>query len=859
MSSLETKFQASSSFAQEIRDLTGSRLRLVLLVGAVGFPLFSVLDFIVDPVLFSKLLSMRALTLLGFGLIYLLARKDRANTMSEALGVVTLLCSAVSIEFMILETGGHTSAYYAGLNLVLLGAAVLMPWHWSRSMLVFAGVILIYNLGIFSSETVTNFVSFATNNFFIFFTGVITVSGSAAAYLVRHREYEARKGLTELAAFRQNVLANLSHEMRTPLTLLLGAVNRLLRNSRQNQDEIELLRESKQSGLELLKLINDLLEMSRIDAAMEYIHAGMMSSNELMHSMVDMAKTYAQRNGVTIETLSTTDYTFVGDRGKLHRVFSNLISNALKFTPHGGAIILSCEVGDKDVIFCVRDSGPGIPEKDRERVFERFHQADVSSTRRHGGTGIGLSMVREHVEMHGGKVWIEGPPEGGTLVCVRLPRTVEGIPTDRLDRRAASGSAKQPARRNSDRGVSAWTQVIVDDPAYQSVELAAATERRAGVRTSRNEGAPRILVVDDTPAILRLLSYQLCGEYDLVLARSGHEALELAKKWRPRMVITDMMMPGMDGVELCRRIREDKEISSTPMVLLTARTGDEARLQAREAGAVAFLTKPCEENELLATVRAVLEQREQSAQSAAEYEAHRTAYVAEGIAHEIRNPLGFVMNAHFLMADVAQRAIEAATSDLDTAQREQLSTILKEAQASGAQGIDRINKMVNKVAALGEQSSDYGDCDPQSIAEEVRCLVAPKLQDRKLTLSMEVSDVCIAGGLLHDVLLNLVKNAMDAIGDNRGEIEVLGRNHSEKYEIVVRDNGPGIPEHVRGQIFQPFFTTKPPGEGTGLGLAISRQKIIQAKGELFLKEGQDSTAFVLKLPLVKHGSGVQAA
>jgi|GEM_PF-4927062 len=847
------------SFEREIKDLTDSRLKLTVFIGVIGFSLFAVLDRIIDPVLFEKLVWIRGLTVLGFGLVYLASLKDQENRWAETLGIVTFMFSAASIEVMVLNTGGHQSDYYAGLNLVLLGTVVLMPWHWTRTMLVAAGTILIYNLGILLTESISDTVTFATNNFFVFFTGVIGVAGSAAAFIVRKNEYESRKRLRDLAAFRQNILANLSHEMRTPLTLLLGAVNRLLRNSRQDADELELLRESRQSGLELLKLINDLLEMSRIDAAMEYVTAVMISSNELMSSMEQMAKVYASRNGVNIDVAVKTDYTFVGDRAKLQRVFSNLMSNALKFTPRGGTISLRCIAEPDFLLFTVKDSGPGIPKEKREMVFERFRQVDTSATRRHGGTGIGLSMVRDHVQMHGGEVWIEGPEEGGTEVKIRLPRKIEGIPKERLDRRSGKGAQNASTRRKTDRGVSAWTQVIVEDPAYQAVELASATERRKGVRSSRNEGAPRVLICDDTPEILRLLSYQLCGEYDLVLARNGMEAMELTKKWRPQLVVTDMMMPGMTGAELCAKLRDDPEITNIPVVLLTANTGDEARIEAREAGAVAYLTKPCEESELLATVSAILKQREQSAQSAAKYETERTAYVAEGIAHEIRNPLGFVMNSQFLMADVARQALELAESHIEPVMKSQLEEVLSQAEASGSQGIARINKMVDQVASLSEQETDHGECDPKIVGEEVGCLVRPKLGERTLSIDIPSTEVKIAGGLLHDVLLNLVKNALDAIGDNAGAITITGTEREKHLEILVSDNGPGIPEHIRGQIFQPFFTTKAPGEGTGLGLAVSKQKMVQASGDLYLKEGQGNTTFVLKLPYVREDSSPQAA
>jgi len=313
-------------------------------------------------------------------------------------------------------------------------------------------------------------------------------------------------------------------------------------------------------------------------------------------------------------------------------------------------------------------------------------------------------------------------------------------------------------------------------------------------------------------------------------------------------------MPDMDGVELCRRLSEEESTSSTPVILLTARTGDEARIQAREAGAVAFLTKPCEEEELLATVRALIKKRTQSVNDAAQYEMNRTAFVAEGIAHEIRNPLGFVMNAQFLLTDVAQRILDASDSAISDSEREQLRTIVNQARDSGRQGIDRINNMVNQVAALGDQGLMAGVCEPKDVASEVHCLVKPKLGDRELNLNLAPGYAAISAGLLHDVILNLVKNALDALGDSAGEVSIEGSQLGETYELVISDNGPGIDDHIRDQVFQPFFTTKAPGEGTGLGLAISRQKIVQAKGEIVLRDSVQGCCFVINLPAAMQES-----
>lgn len=853
----------TGSFKDQIRTLTATRLDFALLLGAVGLAGFSLLDLITASGRFIDLLGIRVAALVGLGVLYLIQRQDREHRAVDLIGVIAFIWMAVGVQALIMATGGHTSSYYAGLNLILVGVAILMPWHWSRSLTVFIGIAVVYDGTIIALEwgAITAIESFATNNFFIAFTGVIMVAGTYASYSVRSSEYrahtkldEANRELVELDRFRKDVIANLSHEMRTPLTLALAPVETLLEDPSRTEQESELLRVIQNNSLSLLSLINDLLALQRIDAAMERLSTDTIDTDDLLGALTNMAQPYAVRKGVTLDVDASHRTRFVADRDKLERVLMNLLSNALKFTPPGGTIRLDCRPhsersGGDGVVFTVEDSGVGIPEDEREHVFQRFRQVERGTTRRHGGTGIGLSLVREFVEMHGGKVWIEGRPGGGTIMRVQLRRNLDHLPPNRLDRRKSTSGDKAVHRRAIDQGVSAFTDEIAVHSDYRTIQLAHASERRAGIRTDDARKHGRILLVDDTPDVLKILSVQLYGLHQVVHARSGTEALAMTKKWRPSLIISDLMMPQMDGAELCRQLSRDEETASIPVVLLTARADDIARLEARQAGAVAYLTKPWTRAELLATIDAILLKQAESVRIVADYETRSTALVAEGIAHELRNPLGFVMNAQFLMASIAQRAIEGAASD--QSQADEMIKMLEEARASGEQGILRIRTMVDQIAALGDHGPGIdGESDPSQVLAEVRQLVRPILGQRVLVVDVAPAKIAMAPGRLHQVALNLIKNATDAVAAD-GRITVHGVVINGQYVLSVQDDGPGIDEATRSEVFQPFFTTKPPGEGTGLGLAVSRRIVSESHGTLELSNTEEFTTFVVRIPLVQ--------
>jgi signal transduction histidine kinase/CheY-like chemotaxis protein len=384
------------------------------------------------------------------------------------------------------------------------------------------------------------------------------------------REREARSQAESVSAMKDEFLATLSHELRTPLNAMLGWAVMLRRGVR---DEATL-----QRGLETIErnaraqasLIEDLLDMSRIIAGKVGLDVQEAAPASFIEAAVATVQPAAIAKNIELEMeLDAAAGPVLGDPGRLQQVMWNLLSNAVKFTPPGGAVRVTLEQSIEDVVINVADSGTGIPAEFLPHVFDRFRQADSSTTRRHGGLGLGLSIARQLVEMHGGTIEVasEGP-DMGTTFTVRFPLRRSGAPLP-------AGAA-----------------------AHAGNPLAAQPDL-SGVR---------VLVVDDMIDTLDLAAQVLAASGAIVvLADHAERALAAARAEAFDVVVSDIGMPGVDGYELARRLRAQG--LDAPMIALTAFTREQDRERGLQAGFGAYLRKPLEPGELVAAIGSVLHER----------------------------------------------------------------------------------------------------------------------------------------------------------------------------------------------------------------------------------------------------------
>jgi len=385
-------------------------------------------------------------------------------------------------------------------------------------------------------------------------------------------ERAARSEAERMSNVKDEFLATLSHELRTPLNAILGWSQILRSGGKDRVDLLKGLETIERNALAQTQLIEDLLDMSRITSGKLRLDIQWISPVSLIGGALETVKPAADAKGIRLEkSLDPAVGPISGDPGRLQQVIWNLLSNAIKFTPKGGSVRIRVRSAETQIEISVSDSGVGIRREFIPHLFERFRQGDASTTRKYGGLGLGLSIVKSLVELHGGTVGVTSAGEGlGTTVTVYLPVTV-------VAPLAEAGERLDPQARV---------------PAFAAGEL-------AGLR---------VLVVDDQPDARDFMKRVLeDSAADVTSAGTADEALRIVESQRPDVLVTDIGMPDADGFELLTRVRAlgPERGGRIPAIAVTAFARSEDRARALRAGFLAHLSKPVDPSELVATVASV--------------------------------------------------------------------------------------------------------------------------------------------------------------------------------------------------------------------------------------------------------------
>ncbi|HUY37033.1 MAG TPA: ATP-binding protein [Pirellulales bacterium] len=394
--------------------------------------------------------------------------------------------------------------------------------------------------------------------------------------------------LQEYDQLKTRFFSNVSHELRTPLTMILAPIEEIISKRRGDLggEMSYMLDAALVNGRRLLDLINRLLEFSKLEAGKSRLNLSGVDLGQLIGELVSVAAPLARQRQVELTFECPTGLPVIGaDAEKLDSAVTNLLSNALKFTPPGGTVTVTVGGREGRIRVEVRDSGIGIAEADHARVFERFVQIDGSTSRRYSGTGLGLALVKELVEMHGGQMGLESAVGRGSTFSFELPITE---PPSEAQRQA---SALSRSCRFAD--------LEVCDPEQAQPDAA----------PTAPAGAARVLVVDDTPEMRRLIASVLADQYHVLTAGDGDEGTRLALAHLPDLIISDVMMPGVDGHEFCRRVKQNPATARIPFVLLTAKADRSMKIEGLDTGADDYLVKPFDAEELRARVRSLLRVR----------------------------------------------------------------------------------------------------------------------------------------------------------------------------------------------------------------------------------------------------------
>ncbi len=381
-------------------------------------------------------------------------------------------------------------------------------------------------------------------------------------------------------SLKSEFLANMSHELRTPLNAIIGFSELLLDETCGSliDDQRDYVGDILSSGRHLLELINDILDLSKIEAGKMRLLRERFELGPVVEEAASLLRVEASKKRIELSiSVPDHDYAIRADRSKIKQILYNLLSNSVKFTPEEGSIRVSAAAGEDLVRFEVTDTGIGIPEEEQERVFEAFTQVDGSYSRRYQGTGLGLTLVKKFVQMHGGRLWLESRVGSGSTFRFTIPNPEPGSEANLVD------------DRNRDEG-----------------ETPGERARSA----SGGSAVPLILVVEDHDANRKLVTELLAREgFRVVGAASGEETLKVVESIRPDLILMDIQLPGVDGLEIVRRLRSESRTAGIPIVALTAHAMSEDRLKAQEAGCLGFIAKPIDTSEFARRVARFLAER----------------------------------------------------------------------------------------------------------------------------------------------------------------------------------------------------------------------------------------------------------
>jgi signal transduction histidine kinase len=635
----------------------------------------------------------------------------------------------------------------------------------------------------------------------------------------------------ELDRLKTQFFDNVSHELRTPLTLILLSLESLLSHGsgtfalRVRQD----LETMERSATKLLRLIDQLLDLAKMEAGKTRLRYQPVELSTFLRTLLGPFRVLAQERAIALRVEGGPVTSVHIDPEQMEGVFQNLVSNALKFTLRGNVTIRLSETAE-DVVVEVADTGCGMSPQDLPRIFDRFAQADSTGIRRLRGTGIGLALVKESVELHAGHIEVSSLLDVGSTFRVSLPKGTGHVREDLRERRGPEEGVRRERRRGPPEISQALRRLQTPPDAAEPLEAPPAHPLAEAQRT--------VLVVEDDDEIRRFIAGFLRADGFRVLeASQGEEGIAKARTGYPDVVVSDVMMPVMSGVQMVQALRSHPETVDLPVILLTARNEMDATLHGLGAGANDYVGKPFRPRELVARVETQLRLRDAAARVAENERLATLGLLTTGFAHEVRNPLNGLLNS---LAPLRELLLPGG----DITAAETLLSVLEEAG-------ERIHYLAESLLGFARPTDRREAVDVCASLDGTLKVMAWKTPPGvRVERAYQAGERVLGeAGALNQVWLNLVDNALRAMGET-GTLRLATRLEGEELVVAVSDTGEGIhPRHI-AHLFQPFFSTRRAGEGTGLGLTLSRRIVLRHGGrmEVATEEGRGST-FSVFLPL----------
>lgn len=643
-------------------------------------------------------------------------------------------------------------------------------------------------------------------------------------YVRAQQLQEVNKTLRESEKIKDEFFANVSHELRTPLSLIIAPLESLLSEkygllSEEQQQPLKIMHNN---TIRLLQLVNGLLDFAKFEAGKMIIEREPVNIKNLIDSLLNDFESILESKRLRLTSIiENSQNQILIDRYLFERILFNLLSNAVKFTPEGGEIKVTSKTENAILELNIEDTGMGIAEEDVKNLFQKFKQVEGSSTRRFEGSGLGLAMVKEFSELLGGSVSVKSTPGKGSIFTVRLstPITKEG--EKNYESRKASLLPQYEITSNElKKGESITNQL-------------------------------KVLVCEDNEELAAYIVSLISPLCTTKVARDGEEGWDIVQTWRPDLVLTDVMMPKKDGIELCSLIKSSFSKSEIMVVLLTALTHREAMLKGWEAKADEYLFKPFHPDELVTRIQSLLEivaERKKFSREIEKYiiqleQANREMEsFSYAISHDLRAPLRAVTGFSTILAKEYE-------SKLDEGGKNLINRVVSNAKIMGEQ-IENLLKFVH----VGKEGLHLSTFSIEELTKEIiETINESAPHNAKITVH-PMPPVHADSGLMTHVLQNLISNAIKySSGKPEPKIEIGCTQKDGTATFYIKDNGAGFDMKYYDRLFKVFHRlhSSDDFEGTGIGLAIV-DRIISKHGGVISADAvvDEGATFYFSLPKV---------
>jgi signal transduction histidine kinase len=693
------------------------------------------------------------------------------------------------------------------------------------------------------------------------------IAGQIAASIANARAYEAEKkraeALAEIDRAKTAFFSNVSHEFRTPLTLMLGPLEDLLARSHTHlsptaKEQLDLVN---RNGARLLRLVNTLLDFSRIEAGrVEAIY----QATDLARFTSDLASVFRSATDkagllLVVDCPDLGEPVYV-DRDMWEKVVLNLISNAFKFTFDGEIIVSVHRVGSTAELR-VRDTGVGIPPEAIPRLFERFHRVPNMRSRTYEGSGIGLALVHELVKLHGGSIRTESVVGEGSTFVVSIPFGQNHLASGQMGGSRSLSSTAVGAKPFVEEALR-W----LPDETDRSGEAFSVHDELLPVPCPpMSQGAvrPRVLIADDNADMRQYLARLLSEQYEVETVADGQAALQTAHEHLPDLIVSDVMMPVLDGFELLKALRADESTRAIPVILLSARAGEESRVEGMQAGADDYLIKPFSARELLARVSGRLEiarlQRDRESQL-------RTSQAE--LEQRVRERTQELLNASEELRELSARLLQAQDEE-----RRRLARELHDGagQLLAALGMEAANlaRESDRLSSRAASSLSNIDSLVLQMTKDIRTmshlLYPPLLDDVGLKsaltnyitgfaersgirVSLELPEAIERLGRDYNLsLFRIVQECLTNIHRHSGSKTASIRIVHDEGDLVLEvwDEGRGMPAERLSEIQT---------RGSGVGIRGMRERVLQLSGTMSIKSDASGTRIYVVIPTPKTAS-----